>query len=92
MIVFSIWCRLMPLGLMVLCRKSDVSAAWVLWSGAAEGAFADAYCSAGGLFPDWGLVSDCGVARFRTVRLGGPKVRLVVMLLIPLMGVMILVP
>ena len=45
------------------------------WSSAAEAALADAYCFAAGPVPDRGLVLGRGVARFRVVRLGGPKVR-----------------
>ena len=36
---------------------------------------ADAYCFSGGPVPDRGLVLGRGTARFRVVRLGGPKVR-----------------
>ena len=48
-------------------NNGDVSFAWLVWSGAAENALADAYGFAGGSVP--------GTARFRVVRLGGPKVR-----------------
>ena len=56
-------------------QVGDVSSAWAVWSSAAESALADAYCVAGGPLPDRGLVLGRGVARFRVVRLGGPKVR-----------------
>ena len=58
-------------------QRSDVSAAWVLWSGAAEDALADATGFAGS--PKVPSVvcgpKVRGVARFTIVRLGGPKVR-----------------
>ena len=47
----------------------------VAWSGAAESALTEAFCFAGGPFPDKGLVLGRGSARFRTVPLGGPQVR-----------------
>ena len=47
----------------------DVSHAWLVWSGAAEAALADAYRFCGGSYP-WR-----GRALFRVVRLGGHKVR-----------------
>ena len=53
----------------------DVSAAWIIWSSASEGALADAFDSAGGPLPAEGLVVGRGAARFRTVRLGRPIVR-----------------
>ena len=56
-------------------RREDVSAAWMVWSGAAETAHVDAFCFAGSPVPHRGLVLVRGVARFRVVRLGGPKVR-----------------
>ena len=56
-------------------QEGDVSAAWVLWSDAAEAALADACCLAGSPVPSGGLVRGRGVARFRVVRLGGPEVR-----------------
>ena len=52
----------------------DVCAAWAIWSSAAEGALADAFQLPGGRLPS-GLVGGRGAARFRTVRLGGPRVR-----------------
>ena len=52
----------------------------VVWSSAAESAFADAYCFAGGPVPGGGLVLGRGTARFRVVRIGGPWVRGVVLL------------
>ena len=55
-------------------RADDVSRAWLVWSGAAEGALADAYGFAGGPVLSRGLVWERGSARFRIVRLGGPKV------------------
>ena len=53
----------------------DVSSAWAVWSSASETALADAYCFSGGPVPYRGLVLYRGAARFRVVRLGGPKVR-----------------
>ena len=50
----------------------DVSSAWAVWSSAA---LADAFCFAGGPVPNRGLVLGRGAAKFRVVRLGGPKVR-----------------
>ena len=64
----------MPVTQADLENRCDVSTAWMLWSGA-EAALADANCFAGGTIPGWGLVRVRGVARFRIVRLGGPKVR-----------------
>ena len=55
--------------------EGDVSSAWAVWSSAAESALADAYCFAGGLVPDWGLVLGRGAAKFRVVRSGGLGVR-----------------
>ena len=51
-------------------RLDDVSGAWMIWSGAAENAFADAFQLAGGPVPVRGLVLGRGSARFRVVRLG----------------------
>ena len=51
------------------------SRAWMIWSSAAERALADAFQFAGGPVPARGLVLGRGVARMRTVRLGGPLVR-----------------
>ena len=56
-------------------NAGDVSQAWLVWSGAAETALADAYRFSGGPAPDRGLVLGRGEARFRLVRLGGHKVR-----------------
>ena len=56
-------------------RLEDVSDAWMVWSGEAMTALADACCFAGGPVPDRGLVPGRGVAQFRVVRLGGPPVR-----------------
>ena len=53
----------------------DVSRAWLVWSGAAEAALADAYQFNGGPLPGRGLVLGRGGALFRVVRLGGHKVR-----------------
>ena len=55
-------------------RIHDVSAAWMVWSGAAETAVADAYQFAGGPVPFRGLALGRGAARFRVVWLGGPEV------------------
>ena len=56
-------------------RCGDVSRAWLIWSGAAESALVDAYQFAGGPVPDRGFVLGRGSSKFRTVQLGGPKVR-----------------
>ena len=48
---------------------------WAVWSSAAESALADAYCFAGGPVPERRRVLGRGVARFRVVCLGSPKVR-----------------
>ena len=56
-------------------NNGDVSFAWLVWSGAAENALADAYRFAGGPVPVRGLVVGRGTAIFRVIRLGGPKVR-----------------
>ena len=53
----------------------EVSRAWLVWSGAAEGALADAYLFSGGLIPSRGLVFGRGRALLRVVRLGGHQVR-----------------
>ena len=53
----------------------DVSRAWLVWSGAAEAALADAYRFSGGALPGRGLVLGRGSALFRVVRLGGHQVR-----------------
>ena len=47
---------------------------WPGWSGAAENALADAHRFAGRPVPVRSLVVEHGAARFRVVRLGGPKV------------------
>ena len=52
-----------------------VSRAWLVWSAAAQTALADAYWFAGGPVPARDLILGRGTARFRVVRLGGPKVR-----------------
>ena len=53
----------------------EVSRPWLVWSGAAEAAFADACRFGGGPFPRRGLVLGRGSASFRVVRLGGHPVR-----------------
>ena len=53
----------------------DVAQAWLVWSGAAETALADAHRFSGGPAPSRGLVLGRGKASFRLVRLGGHKVR-----------------
>ena len=53
----------------------DVIRAWLVWSGAAEAALADAYRFSGGPLPGRGLVLGRGSASFRVVRLGGHQVR-----------------
>ena len=55
-------------------RMDDVSSAWMIWSGAAEAALADARQFAGGPVPVRGLVLVRGSAWFR-VRSGKPEVR-----------------
>ena len=52
----------------------DVSRAWLVWSGAAEVALADAFRFSGGPVPARGLVLGRRSALFRVVRLGGPMV------------------
>ena len=59
----------------------DVSQAWLVWSGTAETALADAYRFSGGPPPNRGLVLGRGRERFRVVRLGGHEVRKVVLLM-----------
>ena len=56
-------------------NADDVSHAWLVWSGAAETALADAYGFCGGPILSRGLVLGRGSALFRVVRLGGHKVR-----------------
>ena len=53
----------------------DVSRAWLVWSGAAEAALADAFRFSGGPVPSRGLALGRGSAFFRVVQLGGPLVR-----------------
>ena len=60
--------------------KDEVSCAWVIWSGAAENAFADACQLAGGPVPIRGLVLGRGSARFREVRSGMEGMRVQVCL------------
>ena len=55
--------------------SDDVSLAWLVWSGAAEAALADAYRSSGGPLPSGGLVLGRGCALLRVVQLGGHRVR-----------------
>ena len=55
--------------------SGDVSRAWLVWSGAAEVALADAYRFPGGPVPSRGLVLGRGRAQFQVVRLGRSKVR-----------------
>ena len=59
----------------VSLEAGDVSRAWLVWSGAAEAALADAYRFSGGPLPSRGLVLGRWSALFRVVRLGGHKVR-----------------
>ena len=56
-------------------NTGDVSQAWLVWSGAAEIALADAYRFTGGPAPNRGLVLGRGRALFKLVRLGGHQVR-----------------
>ena len=53
----------------------DVSQAWAVWSSAVESALADAYRFSGDPLPSRGLVLGRGRASFRTVKLGGHKIR-----------------
>ena len=55
-------------------NAGDISQAWLVWSGAAKTALADAYRFSSGPVPHGGLVLGRGEARFRLVRLGGHKV------------------
>ena len=55
-------------------NTGDVSQAWLVWSGAAETALADAYRFSGGQVSDRGLVLGRGRALFKLVRLGGHQV------------------
>ena len=66
-------------------RVDDLYRAWLVWSGAAEAAVADAYRFGSGLVPARGLVLGRGSARW-----GGPEVRkgAVAMLLMPMILVM----
>ena len=61
--------------LMTSLDSGDVSRAWLVWSGAAEAALADAYRFSGVPIPYRGLVLGRGSALFRVVRLGGHKVK-----------------
>ena len=56
-------------------NAGDVSRAWLVWSGAADAALADAYRFSGGPIPYRGLILGRGSASFRVLRLGGRKVR-----------------
>ena len=62
----------------------DIFRAWLVWSGAAETALADAYRFCGGPIPSKGLVLGCGHAWFRVVQLGGPLVKRVQVMLLML--------
>ena len=53
----------------------DVSRAWLVWSGAAAAAIADAFRFCGGPIPTGGLVLGRESAWFRIVWLGGHKVK-----------------
>ena len=53
----------------------DVSRAWLVWSGAAEAALAEAFRFSGGPVPTRSLVLGRGSALFRVVRLGGHEVK-----------------
>ena len=66
-------CR-MPLLLNESLDAGDVSQAWLIWSGAAETALADA-CRFSGPAPNGGSVLGRGRACFMVVRLGGHKIR-----------------
>ena len=63
------------LGLDEALLRGDVSCAWMVWSSAAEKALVDAFRFAGGAVPARGLILGWGMARMRTVRIGGPIVR-----------------
>ena len=56
-------------------EAGNVSRAWLVWSGAAEAAPADAYHFSGGPLPGRGLVLGWRSASFRVVRLCGHNVR-----------------
>ena len=56
-------------------EAGDVSRAWLVWSGAAETALADAFRFCGGPIPSRGLVLGRGGALFWVVKLGGHQVR-----------------
>ena len=56
-------------------RVDDVSRVWLVLSGAAETALADAYQFARGPIPARGLALGRGVALFRVIRLGGHEIR-----------------
>ena len=56
-------------------NAGDVSRAWLVWSGAAEAALADAYQFSGVPLPGRGLVLGRGSVSFRVVRLCGHKVK-----------------
>ena len=71
MSVFS----LCPVRMLCSLDAGDVSRAWLVWSGAAEAALADAFRFCGGPLPSRGLVLGRGSASFRIVRLGGQKVQ-----------------
>ena len=56
-------------------EAGDVSRAWLVWSGAAETALADACRFCGGPIPSRGLVLGSRSALFRVVRLGEHRVK-----------------
>ena len=56
-------------------NAGDVSRAWLVWSGAAEVALADAFRFSGGPVPTGGLVLGRCSALLRVVWLGGPLVK-----------------
>ena len=53
--------------------RECLSDAWVLWSGAADGALLTRFVLP---VPDRGLVLGRGTAQFKVDKLGGPKVRM----------------
>ena len=75
MSVFSLCLVRMLCSWMSLFDAGDVSRAWLVWSGAAEVALADACRFSGGPVTTWGPVLGRGSALFRVVRLGGHMVK-----------------
>ena len=59
----------------MLWRRHNFSAAWIVWSSAAESALVDAFPLAGAPLPAGELVEGRGVSRFRMIRQGGPLAR-----------------